>query len=207
MGKKVLKRKYVTRKKNGKATPQAYKAASKAMQGNEWWKLRTTHGRKRIFETPAVLVQAAQEYFEAEDKNIWYESKPMNTRGRIKMQRIPHRVPYSIHGLSIFLNVSTSFWKFFRKDQQEKASNGVELAKDFISVIQKIEDMIYKQQYDGANAGFFNANIIARALGLADRQDITSNGESITPQAPRIEVYTGKAPKFDGDDNETKKLR
>ena len=39
---------------------------------------------------------------------------------------------------------------------------------------------MFEQKFAGAAVGLFNANIIARDLGLADKQDITTNGESIT---------------------------
>ena len=42
-----------------------------------------------------------------------------------------------------------------------------------------IEKTIYKQKFDGATAGSFNANIIARDLGLKDKTDITSDDKPI----------------------------
>ena len=51
-----------------------------------------------------------------------------------------------------------------------------------MTVIDDIEKIIYRQKFEGAAAGLLNANIIARDLGLRDKQDVdhTSNGESLS---------------------------
>ena len=53
------------------------------------------------------------------------------------------------------------------------------MSEDFSAVISMVEEIIETQQFEGAAVGAFNANIIARKLGLADKQDITSNGETV----------------------------
>ncbi|MFC0183379.1 terminase small subunit [Pseudarcicella hirudinis] len=44
--------------------------------------------------------------------------------------------------------------------------------KIFLEVITRIEEIVYVQKFEGAAVGAFNANIIARDLGLADKQNI-----------------------------------
>ena len=39
-------------------------------------------------------------------------------------------------------------------------------------IITRIREAIYQQKFEGASVGAFNANIIARDLGLADKQDV-----------------------------------
>ena len=39
---------------------------------------------------------------------------------------------------------------------------------------------MYSQKFEGAASGIFNANIIARDLGLSDKQDITTGGEKLS---------------------------
>ena len=41
-----------------------------APKGNQFWKLRSKHGRDKLFTTPELLWQAACEYFE------WCENNP-----------------------------------------------------------------------------------------------------------------------------------
>lgn len=64
-----------------------------------------------------------------------------------------------------------------------------QINKDFSAVINKIEEIIYQQKFEGAAVGLFNSNIIARDLGLRDKQDLTSNGEQIaTPTAIQVQI-------------------
>jgi hypothetical protein len=70
------------------------------------------------------------------------------------------------------------FWEF---EQGLKGKND-ETSKDFSNVITRIRETIFNQKFEGAASGFFNANIIARDLGLKDSKDITSAGESIKPK-------------------------
>ena len=44
-----------------------------------------------------------------------------------------------------------------------------ELSKDFSLIVTHIEETIYRQKFEGAACGFYNANIIARDLGLQDK--------------------------------------
>ena len=38
---------------------------------NQFWKQRSKHGRKKIFETPNILLDACYEYFEHQSKQQW----------------------------------------------------------------------------------------------------------------------------------------
>ena len=102
-----------------------------APEGNQFWKLRSKHGRDKLFKTPELLWEAACEYFQ------WCENNPikkMDFKGKdadcvyYKLDR-----PYTIHGLCLYCDASTSFWREFR-------SNCKETSKDFLSVI----DFYYK---------------------------------------------------------------
>ena len=48
-------------------------------------------------------------------------------------------------------------------------------SKDFTRVITHVENVIFTQKFEGATVGAYNANIIARDLGLIDHQEITKN--------------------------------
>lgn len=113
---------------------------------------------------------AACEYFESIDDNPYYEVKPMsvsqgqNAGSSIELIEIPVKKPYTLHGLCFYLNCSTSYFRAFKSTITEET-------KDFLTVIESIEEVIYNQKFSGAASGFFNANIIARDLGLADKSE------------------------------------
>lgn len=143
--------------------------------GNQFWKLRSKHGRDKIFATPDVLLAACNEYFEATDKRVW--NKIEYKGSDVTEVKIPTSVPYTLSGLCIFLDVNTHYFNDFKTT----------CSKDFSEIIRKVEQIIYTQKFEGAAVGAYNANIIARDLGLSDKQDLTNNGESFP--TPIIKIY------------------
>ncbi len=133
-----------------------------APKGNQFWKLRSKHGRDKLFATPDLLWEAACEYFAYCDRTPWKAIKN-KTKGEIKeKEESPTQRPYSLTGLMAYLDVSKSFWNDFKKGSHE----------DFSVVITRIENVIRTQQLEGAIVGAFNANIVSRINGLADKQEI-----------------------------------
>lgn len=137
-----------------------------APTGNQFWKLRSKHGRDKLFETPKLLLDAACEYFE------WCENNPLievDYRGK-DMERVelPKMRAFTMHGLCSYLDCNTAYFRTFKAQLQEKD-------KDFNTVITRIEEIVYNQKFTGAAAGFLNANIIARDLGLRDVSTISVN--------------------------------
>lgn len=133
--------------------------------GNQFWKLRSKHGRDLIFSSPTILWEAACEYFEATDKRKWVR-KDWVGKDAIEVERITD-TPYTLTGLFVFLDTNKQTWSDYRKRQ------------DFVDVVTRIEQIMYSQKFEGASVGAFNANIIARDLGLRDNSDVTSGGEKI----------------------------
>lgn len=144
-----------------------------APKGNQFWKLRSKHGRDKLFKTPKLLIEAAYEYFEWCDDNPWVSSKSGNTPKGPTSEEKPTQRPYTLGGLVGYLGANKDFWAQF------KASN----PKGFSIVIKEIENIIETQQFEGAIVGAFNPNIIARKLGLSDstKVDVTSGGDKIIP--------------------------
>jgi hypothetical protein len=134
-----------------------------APTGNQFWKLRSKHGRDKLFASPDLLWEAACEYFE------WCEENPLievDFKGKdADRVELPKMRAFTLQGLCLYLGCNTDYFKNFRN--QERV--GIE---DFSPVIAMIEDTIYNQKFTGAAAGFLNANIISRDLGLLDRSEI-----------------------------------
>lgn len=150
------------KKENKKETPNQFEP------GNQFWRKRSKHGRDAIFSDPQIMWEAACEYFEYETQNTLKEEKVFGTGYSAKLDKMR---PFSLIGLCLFLGVNTTYFHDF------KASKGC--TPDFSNIITTIEEVIYKQQFDGAAAGLLNTNIIARKLGLVDRKDVTTNDESL----------------------------
>lgn len=140
-----------------------------APTGNQFWRQRTKHGRDKLFASASLLWESAEKFFDWCDKNPWYKNEYKDG----KIQKIPTARPYTLSGLCIYLNVSESFWKEFRKNEN--------LTEDFLSVIALIENIIRTQKFEGAAVGVFNSNIIARDLGMVDKTSLTDEEGNAVP--------------------------
>jgi hypothetical protein len=141
-----------------------------APKGNSFWKQRSKHGRDKIFKTADILWEAATEYFDWCDENPWYKNEAIKGGDMAgELVQIPTARPYTLSGLTVFLGVHTLYLNSFKESLIGKEDQGT---KDFSMVISRIEEIIRTQKYEGAAVGAFNANIIARDLGLADKREL-----------------------------------
>jgi hypothetical protein len=131
-----------------------------APKGNQFWKLRTKHGRNRLWESPEVLWQAATEYFEAMDaRTDWQRTEFVGKFG--ERQTVTLKPPYTLMGLMIFLDTNiVTFMKY-------------EKLEDYVDTCTRIRDIIANQKFEGAAVGAYNANLISRDLGLVEKSNTT----------------------------------
>jgi hypothetical protein len=158
-------------------------------EGNELWKVRSTHGRDAIMTSSGKLWDAAVEYFE------WCTESPMVVTDFKGKDATPCKIktvaPFTIREFAVFVGASRSWWRNFKMSETVKNDPG------FLTVIERIEDIMYTQKFRGASIGYYKENLISRELGLKDNQavDITSGGEKLTPQVIKwgtkeIKVWT-----------------
>ena len=135
-----------------------------APANNQFWKLRSKHGRDKIFETPEMLWEAACEYFEACENNNLEET---DFRGKDATEvTIPKMRAFTWAGLETFLDMSDEGLRNYKVKPEYK---------DFVGVITRIERIMYDQKFTGAAAGLLNPAIIARDLGLKEQTDMNLN--------------------------------
>lgn len=136
-----------------------------APKGNQFWKLRSKHGRDKLFATPELLWEAACEYFEWCEQNPLYERKAFSFQGSIITEDMPKMRAMTLSQLCFYLNCNEAYFRTFKAQLPEDE-------KDFNTVIRDIEQTIYNQKFQGASADLLNANIIARDLGLTNKSEI-----------------------------------
>lgn len=137
-----------------------------APTGNEFWKLRSKHGRDKIFMEPEILWEAACEYFTATDSRKWIKTE-FNGKDAVECH-VPTETPYTLTGIFVFFDIDRKTWDLYRGREE------------FVPVITRIENIIFTQKFEGAAVGAFNANIISRDLGLADKKELEAQ-VNITP--------------------------
>lgn len=151
-----------------------------APEGNRFWELRSKHGRDKLFTTPELMWEAACEYFQWCIDNPWIKTeqsklppKPIkDEEGKIigftpNIVELPTATPFTLHGLCSYLDCNTAYFRQFKGNLKAEDKD----YEGFSTVITRIEETIYRQKFEGAAVGAYNANIISRDLGLTDKVD------------------------------------
>ncbi|MBO29656.1 MAG: terminase small subunit [Rhodobacteraceae bacterium] len=148
--------------------------AGRFAPGNRFWEARSSHGPKPKFDNSDDLWSACVEYFEWNEDNPLMETKGFAFQGVVTKETFPKMRAMTIGGLCLFLDVTHKQWIEWREKRP-----------DLSAVITRAEAVIFKQKFEGASADLLNGNIIARELGLADKQDHQSSDGTMTP-APAV---------------------
>ena len=144
-----------------------------APKGNTYWKQRLAHGRKHKINTPNQLLQGALDYLGYLKDNPFPEPKLVAHQGEAEIYELPKMRAPTLQGLWVHLGISRDSW--YRMKDPGPDGRG----KGFPEVCGWVEDTFYDWKFQGAAAGFLNHAIIARDLGLRDRQDITTDDQPI----------------------------
>jgi|SRR5690625_993089 len=136
-----------------------------APKGNTYWTRRRKHGRDPIYSDPEDLWNDCVEYFEWVEENPLKEEKVFHTNGKVTRAEVPKMRAMSISALCLWIGIDDSTWYEYAKKE------------DFSDVTTRAERVIYSQKFEGAAAEFLNANIIARDLGLKDKQETEHSGQ------------------------------
>lgn len=142
------------------------------LPGNRFWEVRSSAGAKPKFETADALRAACYEYFHWTDSNPLYEAKAFAFQGVVTVENLPKMRAMTLTGLCLFIDISRETWGEWKKSRP-----------DLSDVQREAEEIIYSQKFTGAAADLLNANIIARDLGLADKQETTGTiNLSVSPE-------------------------
>lgn len=143
-----------------------------APQGNQFWRLRASHGRDKLFASADALWESCCEYFDEVEQNPLQEDSVSFYQGIPNHDNVAKMRAMTLDGLTVFLDIDMETWRRWRADN------------DFCGVVSRVERIIRDQKFTGAAAGLLNPNIIARDLGLRDvaEHQHTSPDGSMTPK-------------------------
>ena len=148
-----------------------------APKGNQFWKARSSHGANPKFKNGEELWSACQEYFQWVEDNPLKEEKGFAFQGKVTKETFSKMRAMTIDGLCIFLDIGTSTWFDYSKRE------------GFSEVTTRADRVIRSQKFAGAAADLLNPNIIARDLGLSDKQELTGGGgKDLVPQHEPREI-------------------
>lgn len=155
-----------------KPAKKTLKKDTRFKPGNQFWKARSSHGRKPIFPTPEDLWNACLEYFQWIDDNPLQAAELVKYQGEAKLKYVPKMRAMTIDGLTIFLDIDSTTWFDYAKNK----------SPEFSLVCTRVEKVIRDQKFGGAAAEMLNPSIIARDLGLADKRSTIFPDKDGNPQ-------------------------
>lgn len=161
---------------------------------NEFWNLMKKHNPNIKDEdcytidkmTPEVLRSIACCYFQdAENDMLIKKDYIRSGENAGKIIEIPIRRPYSITGLTLYVNA----YGFRSSLQALLEPNGKNFRPEYLEVANWIHSVIAQDKFDGAAVGNFNPMLIVRDLGIAENVKANVTAEqplfSDVPEAPR----------------------
>jgi len=135
---------------------------------NDYWKLRkdmSADGRKLSVQE---FTDKCQEYI---DFCINNPLKEVDYRGKDATEVVlPKMRAMTLYGLCNYIGIDFTTLQEWGKD------------KKYSNIVSRVKDLFYTQKFEGAAAGMLNPSIIARDLGLADKQEIKETKIRIKPK-------------------------
>lgn len=153
-----------------------------------YWEWRKNVGRPKAIASPKKMWALACDYFRSIDERPLLKQEQRKSpikiekgtvidedlRDEIKSPVIGIETmrPYTWAGFEAYL-----FERGILANLDHYKCNLENRYQEFIEIIRAIDKVMYAQKFEGAAAGAFNANIIARDLGLADSSKLTVTEE------------------------------
>lgn len=129
---------------------------------------------KKNIESPEKLRELFEEYKDYCKKNPKYENILSHKTGEI--HKVPREVSYTWSGFEVWL-----FNKKVVARLDDYRFNKENRYSEYAYILDIINKEIYNDKINGAVAGIFNQNIIARDLGLVDKQQVDQNTKVKNP--------------------------
>lgn len=139
----------------------------------------STVGRSRMFETPDDLREACLEYLAWAHAHPLQEEKHFCSAGQIMTAHISKPRAVTIVGLCLHLGIHRHTWQNYR------------ISEEFDLVCDEIEDRMKQYKFENAVAGLMNPTLIARDIGLVEKQEVRHSSDG-TMLPTRIELVAGK---------------
>lgn len=136
-------------------------------KGNEFWRLAKYPGRPPMY-TAETLWAKFVEYMEYNSEQAWSKEDFIRSgtgAGEKIYLNTPN--PPSIGGFALFAGMTRDGF-----NQMHTRVKGSEKDSELAIIIDHVKETIAQLQIDGASANVFNANIIARVTGLAEKKEI-----------------------------------
>jgi len=119
-------------------------------------------GKNKYIETPEKLLDLFKEYVIHEQQNPLYKRDYIGKDG-IPVDT-PLTTPITFDGFELYL-----FEKEIINDLGDYSKNDDNRYTDYAPIITHIRKFCYVNNFKGASVGLFNANLIAKKLGITEK--------------------------------------
>lgn len=127
-------------------------------------------GKPKYIESPEKMWELFKEYVEHEKNNPLFKIEYVGKEGNEVSTAL--QVPITFEGFECYLAD-----KGVINDLGDYVSNKGEAYTEYSTIITRINNNCFVNNFKGASVGLFNANIIARKLGLVDKKETEHKGE------------------------------
>jgi hypothetical protein len=129
-------------------------------------------GRPKNIKTPEILWKLFEDYVKHEAENPMHKVEYVGKEGRV--ERTPLETPITFMGFECWL------WdNQYINDLGDYQKNTDGRYSEYTPIITRITQNCYVHNFKGASVGIFNANIIARKLGLTEKQEVAQTVHTI----------------------------
>lgn len=135
--------------------------------GNNYWQFAGKHGRDYKYQ-PKELWEEFCRYAQWLEDNPLLERKGFAFQGVVTKEDFPKLRAMTLTGFYLFADIDAQTFANYSKN------------KEFFGITTRIRNAIYTQKFEGAAAELLNPNIIARDLGLIDKQDVKQDVSIVT---------------------------
>lgn len=146
-----------------------------SVKGSDWFK----DGSKWKFSTVEDLYSACCQWVVWMEQHPLFAEKQFAYQGEITIHAEPR--PRVL--------TETSLLKFLRSDQKDW-SHWPTRGEEWGRLRDEVRNWIWLDKFEGVNAGFYNANIIAAHLGLSQKISAEISGKNGGPITTRSEVLS-----------------
>lgn len=125
-------------------------------------------GRRKNIDTPEILWQLFCDYVKHEKEHPWFKVEYVGKDG--ERVATPLQVPITFEGFECYVADQDII-----QDLSHYSANTDGAYDEFRTIITRIRNNCFSQNYKGAAVGLFNANLVAKKLGLVDKKDIKAS--------------------------------
>ena len=129
-------------------------------------------GRPKNIKTPEILWKLFEDYVKHEAENPMHKVEYVGKEGRV--EKTPLETPITFMGFECWL------WdNQYINDLGDYQKNTDGRYSEYAPIITRITQNCFVHNFKGASVGIFNANIIARKLGLTEKQEVAQTVHTI----------------------------